>query len=357
MNRVLPHPTARTTPSIHKNPWCISRIKLLDTITKGAGFRSRRRVLTAMFNGAAHPRYTLTTVFRLVVVNPLLIHSVNLFLYTLYIFLFRRVLSILSSRKTSPDLRFHRITLVLLFILASVSVPICMVDDIITVADILWTYEGVELPVRLRDISDNLDICRFCILLVMGFAGDSIMIFRCYILWGHRRWYAIVPFVGLVLIDLVGITTGILYVKHGSHMLEVVANVCVVANGVLNFILASMIAGRLLWISRMRRDWLEEVTARHLLKIVSILLGSGFLLPVVMVIDVIGNLLPDRYWFDAGCVMTQILGIAPTLIVVRANACQNGSEAVVDTYGPDGNTTGDLESRPESADLQARAGS
>ncbi|KAJ8093960.1 hypothetical protein PM082_009843 [Marasmius tenuissimus] len=303
------------------------------------------------------PRHSLTEIFRLVVIHPVLMNSINLFLYATYIYLFRRVLSILKSRNSSADLRFHKITLVSLFVLASVSVPLCIVDDLISVAEILWQYEGKQFPARLLNMIDVFDICRYCIILVMGIAGDSIMIFRCYVLWGYRKRYVAGPLIGLILVDLTAITTIIIHKKFDFEILRVVSCGGLIANGVLNFILASMIAGRLIWISRKQRDWLEEPTARRFGAIVSILLGSGFLLAIVMIIYVVGNLLPNEHWFDAGAVLMQIMGIAPTLVVFRANAYRDDSEVGVNSCALDESTTGDLESRPESADLQIRSGS
>ncbi|KAJ8093961.1 hypothetical protein PM082_009844 [Marasmius tenuissimus] len=309
-----------------------------------------------MSDGSAHLHQTLTSIFRLVVVTPILISSIHLFLYAIYICLFRRVLSILKARDPSADLRFHQITLILLFVLASVSVPICLVDDIMSMADSLWTYEGVEFSERIRDVIDGLDICRYCIFLAMAIAGDSIMVFRCYVLWGYKKRYVVGPLVGLILVDLTAIVTGVLSI-NGSRTLKLVGNGCLAANGVLNFILASMIAGRLFWVLRTRRDWLEEATARRFKNIVSIILGSGFLLVVAMAVDVVGNLLPDESYFDLGSVLIQMAGIAPTLIVVRANTYRDGSEAGVDSCGLDETAAGDLESRSDTVDLQTRPGS
>ncbi|KAJ8093957.1 hypothetical protein PM082_009840 [Marasmius tenuissimus] len=318
----------------------------------------QRRAAAAMHDVAANPHATRSRTFRLVVVTPALI-PINLFLYAIYIFLFHKVLSILKSRIPSADLRFHKITLILLFVLASVSVPIALVDGLVNAADALWTYEGVELSAHMRDVIDNLDICRYLMLLVMGFAGDSIMIFRCYVLWGYKKRYVVGPLVVLLLIDLVAIATSILALESRSQILGVVSNGCLVANGVFNLILASMIAGRLFWISRKRRNILEEAMVKRFNNIMSILLESGFLLVVAMVVDFVGNSLPDEYVFQAGFVLIQMAGIAPTLIVVRANACRDGCEAgVVDSCGQDRTTdrttAGDLESHLDSVDLQAR---
>ncbi|KAJ8093958.1 hypothetical protein PM082_009841 [Marasmius tenuissimus] len=306
-----------------------------------------------MFDGSVYPHYTLTRIFRLVFVTPLLVNSVNLFLYAIYIFLFRRALSILKSRNSFPELRFYRIILVLLFALASIGVPISLVDDLISAAEILWAYEGVELPARSRDVVDDLDICRYCILLVMALAADSIMIFRCYVLWGYKKRYVVGPLVGLILIDLTAVITGALSLS-GPRILKVMGNGCLAANGVLNLILASMIAARLLWVSRLRGNSLEKATVRRLNSIVSILLESGFLIVIAMAVDVVGNLLPVEYGFDAGSVLIQVAGIAPTLVVIRTNEYRGDSEAGVNIHVQNGNTTGDLESRPELVDLQVR---
>ncbi|KAL0064940.1 hypothetical protein AAF712_008059 [Marasmius tenuissimus] len=167
------------------------------------------------------------------------------------------------------------------------------------------------------------------------------MVFRCYVLWGYKKRYVVGPLVGLILVDLTAIVTGVLSI-NGSRTLKLVGNGCLAANGVLNFILASMIAGRLFWVLRTRRDWLEEATARRFKNIVSIILGSGFLLVVAMAVDVVGNLLPDESCFDLGSVLIQMAGIAPTLIVVRANTYRDGSEAGVDSCGLDETAAGDF---------------
>ncbi|KAF9254788.1 hypothetical protein L218DRAFT_1009292 [Marasmius fiardii PR-910] len=89
------------------------------------------------------------TLFRRAVVNPFIISAVTLFLYGLYIFLFRIGFDILRKRKKSWERLFHQVSLASLFILASIGVPLGIGYDILVVAISFWDLAGSGFPVVL----------------------------------------------------------------------------------------------------------------------------------------------------------------------------------------------------------------
>ncbi|EEB95138.1 hypothetical protein MPER_05941 [Moniliophthora perniciosa FA553] len=91
----------------------------------------------------------------------------------------------------------------------------------------------------------------------------------------------------------------------------------------VNIILTLLTASRIWWISREARKHMGPAIKTKYNTIVVIILESGILYPIFVTTGVIFNLLadPDSYGsapFSFSIVRSQVAGIAPTLIIIRA---------------------------------------
>ncbi|KAG7098051.1 hypothetical protein E1B28_000025 [Marasmius oreades] len=270
----------------------------------------------------------LWTLFRRTAVNPLIISSLGLFLYGLYILLFRISLVLLRKRGKTRGHSFHRVSLTTLFVLASIGVPLGMMFDLLVVAGSFWELArpGLEFPFPLERLQLVLQITRYLILFFMGFTVDCILIFRCYVIFGYRRRFFFVPLVLCIVIDLGAIITGIWDAVETKkiendpnwvNLLDNIANSFLGASALFNFVLTGAIAGKV-WSVLRGSLAVDEWTKRRFKTIVSIVLESGLLYSLTIAVMIVGNLLGAET-FDIGSIMMQTSGIAPTLMIVRAN--------------------------------------
>ncbi|KAF9257017.1 hypothetical protein L218DRAFT_991208 [Marasmius fiardii PR-910] len=290
-----------------------------------------------------HPENTVGHLFQNVIYIPIMINSCQLFLYGLYIPIFRSAITALKKRSQSPESRFHIVSLYLLFILVTVNVPFTLACDILSSKLFLLEWESFEVTKRdlnpvigLKVIGENVltnllqitRICQYVILTSVFFIADSVMVFRFFVIWGYRRIYMAVPIVIFALIDVLGGSTAIitelfLYVKPSEvKTLAIITNTAMSVNGFLNLMLTLLIAARI-WLEThrnadlMRNKW----PTRGINTIIAILLESGIIYAVTLVASVITWAFPSNgTQVDLGGVMIQVAGIAPTLIVARANA-------------------------------------
>ncbi|KAF9255618.1 hypothetical protein L218DRAFT_950644 [Marasmius fiardii PR-910] len=262
--------------------------------------------------------------FLTVVVSPILLNSCHLFLYGLYIFIFRSAISALRKRPQSAERRFHILSLNLLFILATVNVPIRLACDILFYKISFWEWEKLELPDR------DYELWFKCRLL-----ADAVMVFRLFVIWGYRKIYAVVPMAAFLLVDvLAGLCAAVSELQlEESNMLAIVANAALSANGGLNLILTALIAMRIWREAHKNKCFIEgKLSMKRTNTIIAIVLESGILYAITVVAYVITWFFPKSgFYVDLNGIMVQVAGIAPTLIVARAISRRTGGHAFRDS--------------------------
>ncbi|KAF9256085.1 hypothetical protein L218DRAFT_1007830 [Marasmius fiardii PR-910] len=130
---------------------------------------------------------------------------------------------------------------------------------------------------------------------------------------------------GFVLIDVISASFALISVINGSNKAAIVANAGLGANGILNITLTVLIAARIWWDSRKISRHMGKWSTKGTNTIISIVLESGILYAVPLMAYVITNYFPDLR-VDLNVVLIQVAGIAPTLIVARANARRRESD-------------------------------
>ncbi|TFY56435.1 hypothetical protein EVG20_g8923 [Dentipellis fragilis] len=195
-------------------------------------------------------------------------------------------------------------------------------------------------------ISCYLTILTAVMLMMNQVIADGVLIFRCYILWGARKWVVIPPLVGLLgniacmlgslyyeirLFSFLRDSDPLVITSHDSPIMFELGSLVEsldVAHVVLSLatnILASAIIITPIW---RKAKQSHGITYRKYLSAVTICLETGSLLSVVLIMLLIMALTVPRFVIPTEhslliqqivptVLSQQFIGIAPTLIIVR----------------------------------------
>ncbi|ESK89060.1 hypothetical protein Moror_5335 [Moniliophthora roreri MCA 2997] len=270
-----------------------------------------------------------------VVIFPVGSLSAMFFVYGFYVMLFVVALNLLLCPTFErPNRRLYLAWTIILFIMTTFS-------NII----VAWAYirqaiiDFVAAKTREYDAflsyleGDTLSNVHGTIMNIMpvliNVTADSMLIHRCYLIWGSKKRIGI-PLVliafatnSLGLVSVIMVTVGI----GGDSTKESVWKLLdlgdaiyvryLIANAVVNSLVTLLTAGRIWWVGRQAM----KVVGKQYRTIIAILLESGMLYPIAIIVPLIlgpsgtdvspVNLFPITY---------QVAGIAPTLIIVRAQS-------------------------------------
>ncbi|THU93799.1 hypothetical protein K435DRAFT_967145 [Dendrothele bispora CBS 962.96] len=278
-----------------------------------------------------------TDALRLFTQQALTIWTIESVFYGCYAVLFGIAVSIFLRRQKLPIRapRWYPWALVILFVLST----------IVTIADLvsnaLEFYEGFELG----GISKSMTTQDMQILdLKLGFitkigyllaniVGDSILIHRCYVVWSSSWTVIIAPIVISITSNCIGFAAIIMTIViafgglqrsqilsltgHADKMLFAFMSL----NVINNVLLTGLIAGKIWSIMNavdkiMSQNQRGPKLGKRYQPTVALVLESGVLYPIsVLIFEILSRRvspIPSLYQ-----VMTQLAGIAPTLIIVR----------------------------------------
>ncbi|KAJ4477484.1 hypothetical protein J3R30DRAFT_3703910 [Lentinula aciculospora] len=238
--------------------------------------------------------------------------------------------------------RLCQISLAVLYLLATAS----MILDALAVQEVLVYLIGTLLQLGASqetssisgqasshfDLEISLRVAGMALYVTANFVADALLLYRCYIIWGSKKLVV----VGLALVSFVN--TGFACVAtyfdkydagdmvqsegQDSARNDPEKNIelaFLVNNLVTHLLLTGLIAGRL-WSNFLFPNKTLEVSYRsqgRFEAIVSMLLESCLLYPIALVISII--LKTQQSAIDIMPILIQIVGIAPTLIMVRAD--------------------------------------
>ncbi|THU92371.1 hypothetical protein K435DRAFT_862545 [Dendrothele bispora CBS 962.96] len=269
--------------------------------------------------------------------QALTIWTIESVFYGCYAVLFGIAVSVFLRRQKLPIAasRWYLWALVALFVIST----------IVTIADLVsnglefytaFGLGGISKSMTAKDMS-NLDLKMGFITkigyLLANILGDSILIHRCYIVWNSSWLVIIAPIVISIASNCVGFASIIMTMAiafgglqrdqilsltgHADKMLFAFMSM----NVINNVLLTGLIAGKIWWIinavDKAMAQYQRNSKARKRYKpTVALVLESGVLYPIsVLIFEILsrsGSSIPSLYQ-----VMTQLAGIAPTLIIVR----------------------------------------
>ncbi|KAF7371121.1 hypothetical protein MSAN_00747300 [Mycena sanguinolenta] len=160
--------------------------------------------------------------------------------------------------------------------------------------------------------------------------ADGLVIYRCYIVWGSNFKVIVVPIIMLIATSVCGYLAGFNFsqVKPGEDVF--VSNIAEWGTALFSLSLSTnivvisliamtvLVAGRIYWIARTTRRLLGSSTSsRKYQNAVAIILESGAIYSVSLMTLLILYCLKTNAQYIVYDALAQIMGIAPTLIIVR----------------------------------------
>ncbi|KAI3616626.1 hypothetical protein WG66_011423 [Moniliophthora roreri] len=227
--------------------------------------------------------FTRYLTFSSVIVGPTIITGIQFLLYGLYIPLFCGLLYLLKHRRPqNRTTKFHRISLVTLFVLATIGLFVNTTRILLNCA---LKFHFVKINAQDGNLNPPVS---------MIMEGRIVM----------------APAIGCALSNLLGIASTAMYLRVGGindewyGISRFVVGGFLVFNAAMNVFLTLMVAGRIWYIARSWPSMNREST-KKLNLVAALILESGMLYPIALVLDCVSN-------------TNGSMGIAQTLIMVRA---------------------------------------
>ncbi|THU88507.1 hypothetical protein K435DRAFT_916994 [Dendrothele bispora CBS 962.96] len=182
--------------------------------------------------------------------------------------------------------------------------------------------------------------------IVANCIADSILIYRCYIVWGSKKSVIALPVLASIATNSLGLV-GVGMRTKGASNTTVEANVNLLLRGIdynlkflyinaaVNFGLTLMIAGRIWWVCRQTRASMDSqrghIIGRKYNAIIATLLECGILYPISLIVQaaIQGNTSELSIPVTLTPAVIQLAGIAPTLILVCTCLGRSITEEVV----------------------------
>ncbi|KAJ4468179.1 hypothetical protein J3R30DRAFT_1682197 [Lentinula aciculospora] len=204
--------------------------------------------------------------------------------------------------------RYYQLSLLLLYLLATL-VIIILTTQFIMLLQLEVLEFGDDFNV---DIFEHLTVASRSVYVAANFVADALLLYRCYIVWGSRRY---------IIASLVIISLSMLGEEIFSPAALVVSESIlyfgfISVNLFTNLMLTGLVAGRIWWLNRatQRSLGISKSNRKSINGIAATVLESGLLYPIAIIIDIVVVL---QAQVDMQPVLTLVVGIAPTLIMVR----------------------------------------
>ncbi|KAJ6497279.1 hypothetical protein C8R45DRAFT_982473 [Mycena sanguinolenta] len=241
---------------------------------------------------------------------------VGTFFYGIYLILFCICIYILLNRPRNLGNTILLVTAIALFTLATVQ---AIINLVLGAADI----DDIDIPYQ--QLVDGTDV----VYAINNFIADGLVIYRCYVVWDHNVFVTILPIMMLIVTTVLGLIVSFSFTLsvYPFYALSLATNVLV----------TMLTVGRIWWISRYSRAYLKTAEQRRYLSAMAILIESGALYSATVLAFIIILSIPSVSVVAEPIyqMQIQIMGIAPTLIIVRAGLAVKGEELkVVDKNVP-----------------------
>ncbi|KAF9074058.1 hypothetical protein BDP27DRAFT_1416738 [Rhodocollybia butyracea] len=235
--------------------------------------------------------------------------------------------------------RYYQISVLLLYMLATTAIVLAILSytqETILFFSVLFGGDPLSDPAHSHFVSyENIGIAEAAVYVTANIVADVLLLYRCYIVWGARKYVVIGPFIISFVNTALALAAAALQQKNISTLLngltggdgqnaslkaaQAISTSFLAVNLFTNILLTGLIAGRIWWISKATHQSLGEdgMKDRSLNGIVSMILESGVLYPIILAIclglnasDAVSGVEP---------ILTVIVGVAPTLIMVRTD--------------------------------------
>ncbi|KAF7350785.1 hypothetical protein MSAN_01639700 [Mycena sanguinolenta] len=220
---------------------------------------------------------------------------VGTFFYGIYLVLFSICIYILLNRPRPGN--------AVLFVTATALFTLCTVQAVLNLVLGAADIDYIDIPYhKIARAGDS-------IYGVTNIIADALVIYRCYIVWDRNIYVIILPLLMLAVTSVFGVD------------IKLPANPYFSLSLATNVLVTALTAGRIWWICRQCRLYSRFRTAqqRRCMSAIGIIVESGALYSGTVLAYLILGTIPKVSIVQEPIyeMMAQIMGIAPTLIIVR----------------------------------------
>ncbi|KAF8177549.1 hypothetical protein K438DRAFT_1292840 [Mycena galopus ATCC 62051] len=237
---------------------------------------------------------------------------VGTFFYGIYSTLFCICIYILLRRPQHRGKIVLLVTAIALFTLSTVQLVLLLVISASDISGIVVPYQEIVYTVNILYGVNNI-------------IADGLVIYRCYCIWNHNIYAVIFPMMLLVGTSIFGLDLAL--DPYPFYALSLATNILVTA----------LTAGRIWWFYRTARAYSMTDSQKRYASTISILVESGALYSVAVTIFLVVVSAPSARGASPAALsmLQQVMGIAPTLIIVRVGMGAT-VESVQSTLKPSG---------------------
>lgn len=218
------------------------------------------------------------------------------FLYGIYFILFF-ICAYLLLRKKRPLRWVLLASAIIMFFLAT--------------ADIIYTYHLVFNKLLANKLTFAELFPKYMLFVTNNALADSLLLYRCYVVWGFNKYIIIAPAILLI----AGTVCGYIF-EGASSILFNHAWIYLSMTFTLNVITTGLTAGRIWYLSQKAELILGEGLLRRYNTSIAILIESGVMYSVYITLDLAFQKNATAHAI-LDCGFIQIVGIMPTLIIVQ----------------------------------------
>ncbi|KAF9074059.1 hypothetical protein BDP27DRAFT_246697 [Rhodocollybia butyracea] len=234
--------------------------------------------------------------------------------------------------------RYYQISVLILYMLATTALVLAILaynqENLLLFAVVFAEINGNVGDALLFDpavyhhfsVYNALFTAEAAVYVTANIIADALLLYRCYIVWGARKYVIIGPFLISIANAALALAAAALAQQNDETIIantslkaaSAISTSFLAVNLFTNCLLTGLIAGRIWWISKATRQSLgADDDDNSLTSIVAIILESGSLYPVALAIGM--GLNAANSVFSVEPILTVIVGMAPTLIMVRTD--------------------------------------
>ncbi|KAJ7921506.1 hypothetical protein B0H13DRAFT_1604505, partial [Mycena leptocephala] len=228
----------------------------------------------------------------------------------IYLVLFCICIYILLHRPHNLGNTILLVTAIALFTLSTVQAVINLVLGAADIDDIDIPYDQL---VDATTIIYGVNKYEHTLIISISIIADGLVvsppIYRCYSVWNYNKYVVVLPIIMLI------VTSGLLFAVD----LQLPENPYFALSLATNVVVTIFTAGRIWWICRQSRAYLKTDEQRRYISVISIIVESGVIYSATVLVYLILSAIPSAVILQEPIyqMLTQVLGIAPTLIIVR----------------------------------------
>ncbi|KAI0800118.1 hypothetical protein C8Q74DRAFT_1363912 [Fomes fomentarius] len=246
-------------------------------------------------------------------------------LWGFYTLLFGLSIHTIYQKRRERILRFTTISVILLYVLATIHLVLAVVRLI----NAFVRYRDTVGPVEyLANIAVPLNVAKDWFYVTNLFLGDLVVVWRLYVVWGQNQWIAAFPIICVVAELIAGYGATLQWVLPNPVLESTVqwGTAMFSMSMATNIAVTAATAGRIWYLTLRPKREGSMHSPIHYNRLILLLVESGALITTAKIIEfALFNVAPgdglngNNAMYIVFEAMPQITGIAPTLIIYVVN--------------------------------------